>query len=147
MNQSSESLLAGALGDARIVLQTAARHRRVLTYADLAREASTAFDLGPSSPELARILCELLVDDASNDRPLLSSLVINKQTGRPGKGFFRLARHYYRFRDDEQFWLDELTAAYEYYGAAARTSRRRRSGRRVPEVHISTESHILSFFD
>ena len=64
LNQSSESLLAGALGDARIVLQTAARHRRVLTYADLAREASTAFDLGPSSPELARILCELLVDDA-----------------------------------------------------------------------------------
>ena len=147
MGQYAESWTE-ALSEIRTVLESVARSGRVLTYADLTREACTDFELRPQSPELAKLLCELLVEDAANDRPLLSSLVINRLTGRPGKGFFRLARHYYRFSDDEKFWLEELSSLYAFYGASdAKSKAHRRNAVRVADRHLSPEEHILSFFD
>lgn len=148
MSPSPDSWITDALTDVRNVLRSAAKSGRVLTYADLAREASISIELGPRSPELAKLLCELLIEDASNERPLLTSLVINRNTGRPGKGFFRLARHYYRFRDDEEFWLEELRSLYDYYGVSEpRLIKRSRSAITSVDPRASTESHILSFFD
>jgi hypothetical protein len=140
--------MAEALKEIRAVLQSAAETERVLTYADLAREASTFIDLGPRSPELARLLCDLLIEDATNSHPLLASLVINRQTGRPGKGFFRLARHYYRFSDDEQFWLDELKSTYAFFGGSKNpTLRKNRVMQKTRPANTSEAAHILSFFD
>ncbi len=57
-----------------------------------------------------------LLEDASvqespdGSLPLLSALVVLKETGRPSGGFFKLARRapYQRSGDDTELWIREL---------------------------------------
>ena len=146
-----------ALTNARIeldaILHETASKKTLISYAEVARRFRT-FDLTPNSHLLARILCMQFLSDMQTQMPILSALVINQDTGRPGRGFFRLAHHYFEFEDDEVFWLQEVTAAFDYY---AQTLQKRAKSRRTRTLATTAtdpssatkdlDSFIKSFFN
>lgn len=137
----------------RGALEDAAQLRKTLTYADAAN-AVRSMELDAVSVRLAHLLCKQIKDDVADDLPLLSSLVIGKWRNQPGQGFFRFARQYFRFQDDEVFWLAELEAVYNHYG---RRGRRRGTAPRMshrialpnPQKQRPEDqgTFIMSFFD
>ncbi len=138
-------------------LERTARDQSLATYADLAGLIRSV-RLEPQSPELARLLCERILEDVDADRPLLSSLVVGRRTNRPGRGFFAFARRLFRIDDDDEFWLAEVAASHGYY---RRNGARRRSvaapvrypapvassPNTGPAADLSDKDFILSFFD
>lgn len=131
------------------ILREAARQMKLLTYTDLASMLTT-YDLEPRSPELARLLCELFIDDLRSGSPILASLVVGQRTGRPGKGYFRLARSCCRITDDESFWLSEVTASFEQYSSKRSHPRRPKVSAVQVKAKLSEEKvndFIMSFFD
>ena len=57
--------------------------------------------------------------ERSNGRPMLSALVVGKQTGIPGRGFFRLARSWgIEIRNERRFWKAELKRLRQHWAAA-----------------------------
>lgn len=87
------------------VLRDTARHRRSITY----RELTDC--LGGLVEDLAGLLRQVstLEDDAG--RRLLTALVV-QDTGRPGRGWFRLARDRGRVGSDDAIWRAEVDAIY-----------------------------------
>lgn len=63
----------------------------------------------PDSKYIALCLGRLQDSDTKNKRPLRSALVVRKDTGRPGSGFFDYAVFLgYKFRDKERFWREQI---------------------------------------
>ncbi len=52
-----------------------------------------------------------------NRRPMLSAIVIAKDTKRPGNGFFELARELkvLKKEDNESFWINQYKALRKYW--------------------------------
>lgn len=90
-----------------------------------ARRGATPVQYGRLSDELQRLghavpphegPMPYLLEDASaagspdGSLPLLSALVVLKESGRPSTGFFRLGRRapYHRPGDDTELWVNEL---------------------------------------
>ena len=65
---------------------------------------------------IAQILDEINIDENSQGHPMLSALVIYKDIGRPGSGFFQCARGLGRLTDDDEdgFWAKEVTAVHNW---------------------------------
>lgn len=133
-------------------LEGAASRLQLITYADVVSQIN-AFPLDPRSPQLARLLCERVIVDVENDRPLLSSIVIGRRTNRPGKGFFQFARQYFRIDDDEVFWLGEVASLHDSYRRASRRAQPASISRRIRLAEAKTldsaneNDLIMSFFD
>lgn len=144
---------SAASQELRYALESAARLRQTLTYTDAAR-AVRSMELDATSTALVLLLCQQLREDAANDVPLLSSLVVGRRRNQPGNGFFQFARQFFRFDDNERFWLAEVEAVFSHYG---RSTRRRASTpgmtHRVaqptsPEQRPEDQiEFIMSFFD
>lgn len=98
-----------------------------------ARSGGTPLQYGQLSTELARLGHHVpahegpmpyLLEDASvresldGSLPLLSALVVLKETGWPSSGFFKLARRapYGRSGDNTALWTLELKDLVAYYG-------------------------------
>ncbi|MEU5165869.1 MULTISPECIES: hypothetical protein [Streptomyces] len=68
-----------------------------------------------------------LLEDASvrespdGSLPLLSALVVLRETGRPSGGFFKLARRapYMRSGDDTELWIEEIKQLAVHFAARA----------------------------
>lgn len=55
--------------------------------------------------------------EVEHGRPMLSALVIAKETGTPGPGFAKLATHLgFEFADAEEFWADEVDEVLWVWG-------------------------------
>ena len=62
------------------------------------------------------ILDEINRHEHSYNRPMLSAVVVRKNTKKPGPGFFKCARSLGKLRegeDEEKFWRDELESVYK----------------------------------
>ena len=103
--------------EARGVLRGVATSRGLIFYSDLVRQI-TSSDLEPYGKPLAKMLGEISTDEDAADRGLLTAVVVRKEDGRPGRGFFdKLARDRGRvFLDNEagrdRFWVEELERVY-----------------------------------
>ena len=66
--------------------------------------------LNPMAPRIPQILESICRHENQAGRPLLSAVVVSKGGGRPGKGFFDLAKGMglYDGGDDDRFWVQEL---------------------------------------
>ncbi|GAA3505007.1 hypothetical protein GCM10019016_121200 [Streptomyces prasinosporus] len=90
-----------------------------LTYGDLSYELA---ERGHHVPAYEGPLPYLL-EDASvqgspdGSLPLLSALVVLRETGRPSGGFFKLARRapYERPGDDTELWVKEIKQLAKHY--------------------------------
>jgi hypothetical protein len=103
---------AAAKEEIRTLLIGIARQRSTITYRELAGRL-TSVSLEPNSVELGRLLGEASRAEASAGRGMLSALVVQQATGKPGHGFFRLAQQLGRsVADQDQCLVDELNAVY-----------------------------------
>ena len=88
------------------LLEIAQDHRkRTISYT----EASETIGLAANDRDLFDHLDEINQFERRHGRPMLSALVVNRRTGMPGAGFFRLARSWgIDIRSDRRFWKSEL---------------------------------------
>jgi len=96
-------------------LVRAAQYRGATTYQDIA----LIMGLPPKelhiSREIGWILGEIAEDEVKAGRPMLSA-VADSVKGKPGPGFFDLARQLGELgeaKDEQAFWRKERDAAYE----------------------------------
>ena len=96
-----------------------ARRKGLTNYA----EAGSWVDLDMSTDVgrilIAQILDEINIDENSQGHPMLSALVIYKNIGRPGSGFFKCARGLGRLTDDDEdgFWAKEVEAVHNWWSS------------------------------
>lgn len=65
---------------------------------------------------LAQRLDEINGLEDGAGRPLLSAVVVQKGTHRPGSGFFEVARQLGKTMDDEdEYYVTELQAVFDYW--------------------------------
>ena len=111
---------AGAGSTERIAarLRAVARAGRTVTYNDLAAVVGLDMDDPAAAREVAGILRAISTVEHGAGRPLLSVVVVGVKTGRPGKGFFKLAQRLGRYdgADDEAFFAQELRRVHAQWG-------------------------------
>ncbi|MFD5374825.1 hypothetical protein ACFWJE_10465 [Streptomyces griseoincarnatus] len=90
-----------------------------LTYGDLSAELA---ERGHHVPAYEGPMPYLLEDASVQESPdgslpLLSALVVLRETGRPSGGFFKLARRapYERPGDDTELWVEEIKQLAKHY--------------------------------
>ena len=95
-------------------LVRAAEYRGVTTYQDIALIMKLPQRGSHMGREVGHILGEISEDEFQAGRPMLSAVAVNVN-GKPGPGFFTLARGLGRpCREDEEqaFWVAERDATY-----------------------------------
>ncbi|MGM0607822.1 MAG: hypothetical protein ACQESP_05340 [Candidatus Muiribacteriota bacterium] len=99
-----------------------AKNKSLITYFDLNKcfDSRNKNFLNPFLP-LFEHLNHLNINLCETKKPLLTSLVINKKTGRPGKGFFYVAKELELFKGDPEnsgerldFWYREKNRVYNF---------------------------------
>ncbi len=103
----------------RIFLEiiTVAKYRGTITYQEIAKILCFPLTGNYMGSEIGHLLGEISEDEVNSGRPMLSAVAVNV-SGKPGPGFFELARHLHRLgsenQDDEiQFWENELKSVYD----------------------------------
>lgn len=85
-----------------------ARKESTITYSDLTKKIHS-INFGPSDYAFHYLLFEVSKDEDAAGRGLLSALVVRKEDGTPGQGFFDIARKLGRdVKDQTRFWAEEL---------------------------------------
>ncbi|GAB4525263.1 MAG: hypothetical protein OHK0046_40900 [Anaerolineae bacterium] len=99
----------------RAILITLARLRKTIAYSELAMQVQTAY-IHHRAPAFDRILQALCDDEIAAGRPILGVLVVNKQTGRCGAGFYKTCGlRGYDVSDPEAFWQAEFARVCDYW--------------------------------
>lgn len=92
----------------------AAQYRGVTTYQDIAVIMGLPLQGNHMSRETGRMLGEIAQDEFNAGRPMLSAVVVGVD-GKPGPGFYNLARGLGRLSDEDDqlvFWEQEREAVY-----------------------------------
>ena len=90
-----------------------ARSRGLIAYGEIGAVANAH----PRSKTLASILNEINEDERAAERPLLSAVVVRKNTGKPGPGFRQSAVALGHTNPDAAFWAEELEAVYRHWNS------------------------------
>lgn len=98
-----------------------ARKRGLIAYSDLIRDVPEIE--GPLSHALAEMLGEIGQRCHSEGLPLLSALVVNKDKGIPGPGFFEAAVRLKLLTSSnaqarDEFWLRQVAKCHEHWATA-----------------------------
>jgi hypothetical protein len=98
-------------------LQEIARQGGTVYYSEVA--PLLGIDTGDPyfGARVGRVLDEMNYAEHAAGRPLLSAVVIAKDTGMPGEGFFTCARNLRRYAegDDLAYWVEELQRVHDYW--------------------------------
>jgi putative zinc finger/helix-turn-helix YgiT family protein len=102
-------------------LVRAAEYRGVTTYQDLAVIMGLPLQGAYMGKETGHVLGEICEDEVNAGRPMLSAVAVSV-SGKPGPGFFALAKDLGRFsggsEEEESFWRQELQGVYETWKRA-----------------------------
>ena len=106
-------------------LKEIARARSVITYSDIA--PLVGVDIRTS---LGRLIAEVCAHEVEHGRPMLGSVVVRKDTGMPGDGYFKGACRLGQFDPDGKkgkraFWAEELERVYDGWSPDSQLTRRR----------------------
>ena len=106
----------GTITYARVLgeLVRAAEYRGVTTYQDIAIIMKLPQRGAYMGAQIGHILGEISEDEFQANRPMLSAVAVNVQ-GKPGPGFFTLARELgrpCREGEEQAFWAAERDATY-----------------------------------
>ena len=100
-------------------LMAAAKYRGTVTYQEIAKIIGLPLSGNYMGAEIGYLVGEISEDEVISGRPMLSAIVVST-AGKPGSGFFELARQLGRLdssgRDAEiSFWEREMKAVYEQW--------------------------------
>lgn len=96
-------------------LVRAAQYRGLTTYQDIAAIMELPLTGSHMGAETGHLLGEISEDEVRAGRPMLSAVAVNV-SGKPGPGFYGLARKLNRLAtdvDDVTFWEQERDAVYD----------------------------------
>ena len=97
---------------AKDFLVSCARERATTTYSELCSEVG-AIHLRPYSFAVVAFLNEICTEEDAAHGVMMASLVVRKDTGLPGNGYFRHAGRLGRdVSDREAFWRSEVEKVY-----------------------------------
>lgn len=97
----------------QLIIETA-KMRQLITYSELTGMLQTAY-VHYHSHVLTRLLIDIGGEEWAAGRPSLPALVIAKQTGRPGPGYFKLAPGEIEIGDPIAEWEAEVQRVYDYW--------------------------------
>jgi len=100
----------------REVLIKAAKQNDTIFYSEVGKVVGLDMSNPGERSKLANILDEINREEHGLGRPLLSVVVVQKESGHPGKGFFDLARELSRQKPDENyqdFFANELGKVFD----------------------------------
>ncbi len=94
-----------------------ARKGTVTYYSEIAPMAGLNMSLPNDRYEIGALLDDINRAERAEDRPLLSAIVVHKDTLVPGQGFFTMARDMDLFRgsDRDRFYIEELRRVHDYW--------------------------------
>ena len=105
-------------------LVRAAQYRGVTTYQDIALMMGLPTSGSHMGAETGHVLGEISEDEVRSGRPMLSAVAVGV-SGKPGRGFYELARQLGRIHTNDEdlaFWRAELNSAYEAWRRPLPTS-------------------------
>jgi len=97
------------------ILVGLARMERTMSYSELAAQVRTA-SMHHRAPGFHSILRDICRDEIAAGRPVIGVLVVNKQTGICGQGYFKFAAQMGAdVSDPEAYWQAEFERVCEYW--------------------------------
>ena len=102
-------------------LTEVAKTRNITYYSEIAPLAGLDMATEVGRIRIAQILDDINLYENDHDRPMLSSIVILKESNSPGTGFFECARglgKYHGSNDEKErlmFWIRELAKVHNYW--------------------------------
>ena len=108
-------------GLAYATLIIAAHNAQMLTYEGIAKLTGLPKVGAAMAAQVGQLLGEISEDEVGSNRPMLSALVVEKNTGQTGKGFFKIAMKLNRLSGmsktrKKAFLAKEKRALYELWG-------------------------------
>jgi hypothetical protein len=98
-------------------LREVARDQDLTTYGEVAPYGGIDSRQPHFDAVIGRLLDDVNRAEIEEQRPMLSAVVINKDTSMPWAGFFNCARELrgYSGNDDLAFWAEEVKRVYAYW--------------------------------
>ncbi len=97
------------------ILVNLARIEKTVAYSELAAQLSTVY-VHHRAPGFHAILREICRDEIAENRPVIGVLVVNKQTGICGAGYFKfMAEMGADVSDPEVYWQSEFERVCDYW--------------------------------
>ncbi|MGG4481229.1 hypothetical protein [Paenibacillus illinoisensis] len=106
------------------LIQDIAAKRNVCTYSEISNYIKLKMNLivEPMSSALSGLLADISIYEHEQGDPLLSVVVVNKETRNPGDGFFKLAKDLGRYtgslsskEQKDEFFISELNAVHKIW--------------------------------
>ena len=100
-----------------------AKKKRTTDYSELNRECGLGLDMSISADrnEIGKILGDILIFELQNKRPLLSALVLHKDSAEIGNGFWQLLKSngivLKNKEKKDDFLFGEIKNCYEYWSS------------------------------
>ena len=99
-----------------------ARAERLTTYSDIAPLAGLSMSNDADRDRISELLGEILMHEASEDRPLLTAIVVHRgKDNNPGEGFFSASTELGRFNGSRdpllrlEFWVRQVQEVNAYW--------------------------------
>ncbi len=96
------------------ILVSVARAGQLITYSELTSMLQTAY-VHYHSQVLVRLLTDVGTEEVAAERPPLPALVVTKQTGMPGGGFFKIDPGEVEMDDPETYWQEQVKQVHDYW--------------------------------
>ena len=101
-------------------LKGVARSKSVITYSDIASLVGVDIRTSLGRREIGRLIAEVCAHEVAHGRPMLGSVVVRKDTGMPGDGYFKGTCRLGQFdadgqKDKRAFWSEEMERVYDYW--------------------------------
>lgn len=100
----------------QMMIETA-RRGQLITYSELCASLKTAY-LHYHSPQIVKLLDEIGMAERDAGRPILPAVVVGKQSGIPGAGYFRIADEVHDAQgsvDPKAIWQADLQDVFDYW--------------------------------
>ncbi len=101
-------------------LREVARTHRLITYGEVAEVIGLDWQKNfGKCRQIPRVLEKICTTENEHGRPMLSAVVVRKDAGIPGAGFFVVASDLKRFRgtDTKSFWQSERDRVWDYWSS------------------------------
>lgn len=97
----------------------AARHRGTVTYQELAHVVGLPLSGNHMGSRIGRLLGTVSQNEVNQKRPMLSAIAVTT-AGKPGGGFFRIAREMGKLtsedsEDEHTFWEQQCASCYQIW--------------------------------